>query len=111
MTEATAPFGRYRFGKTEKANRSLDIGVDRFKTASCRIEFVPEAGPPSVLQELLPPFTMGFCPCEAFKRFKIAPVFAHPDMQRKQRVEDILVKKQAIGASGNRALNLGSEAK
>jgi hypothetical protein len=92
--ENTLPVATYRFGETEKANRSLDIGVDRFKTAPCRIEFVPEAGPPGVLQKLLPPFTMGFCPCEAFKRFKIAPVLAHPDMQRKQRIEDILVKKQ-----------------
>ena len=81
------------FDKAEKANRSLDIGVDRFKTAPCRIEFVPEAGSPSVLQKLLPPFTMGFCPCKAFKRFKIAPILAHPEVQRKQRVEDIFVKK------------------
>jgi hypothetical protein len=33
------------FGKAEKANRSLDIDVGRFKTASCRIKCVPKTSP------------------------------------------------------------------
>src|SRR5580658_2912519 len=100
-----ATFCRYYLSKTEKADRALDIDIDRFKTAPYRIEFVPEAGPPSVLQKLLPPFAVWVCPCEAFERFKIAPILAHPDMQRKERVEYILVKKQSIGSSGDRSLN------
>ena len=33
------------FDKAEKANRSLDIDVGRFKTASCRIKCVPKTSP------------------------------------------------------------------
>jgi hypothetical protein len=72
---------------------------------------VPKAGSHGILQELLPPFAMGFCPGKAFKRFKISPILAHPDVQWKQRVEKILVKKQAIGSSGNRAFNLVARCK
>ena len=106
-----AAFCRYRVGKTEKARRSLDVDIHSFKTAPDRIQFMPKASPPSVSQELLPPFPMGFCPCPALKRIKITPILAHPKVRRKQRVEKIFVKKQAIGSSGDRPLNLGSEAK
>jgi hypothetical protein len=95
--EATLAGAAFTLAGAGSLEQSLDIGVDRFKTAPCRIEFVPEADPPSVLQKLLPPFAMGFCPCEAFKRFKIAPILAHLEVQRKERVEDIFVKNKPSG--------------
>ena len=44
-----AAFCRYWISKTEKARRSLDVDIHRFKTTPNRIEFVPKASPPGCL--------------------------------------------------------------